>query len=62
LLEYIFELFLLIYFGKSLTIKKNGKEHNFFPTVEKEDYLKFESGDFMERFHVNSFVSLVATL
>ena len=42
--------------------EKNGKERTYFPIVSKEDYLKFESGDFMERFHENSFTSLVATL
>lgn len=42
--------------------EKNGKERTYFPIVTKEDYLKFESGDFMERFHANSFTSLVATL
>lgn len=42
--------------------EKNGKERTYFPIVSKEDYLKFESGDFMERFHANSFTSLVATL
>lgn len=42
--------------------EKNGKERTYFPLISKEDYLKFETGDFMERFHENSFVSLVATL
>lgn len=42
--------------------EKNGKERTFFPIVRKEEYLKFESGDFIERFHANSFISLVATL
>jgi predicted transcriptional regulator len=42
--------------------EKNGKERTYFPLVTKKDYLKFETGDFMERFHDNSFTSLVATL
>jgi BlaI family penicillinase repressor len=42
--------------------EKNGKERTYFPLISKEDYLKFETGDFMERFHENSFASLVATL
>lgn len=42
--------------------EKNGKERTYFPLISKEDYLKFETGDFMERFHENSFTSLVATL
>lgn len=42
--------------------EKNGKERTYFPITSKEEYLKFESGNFMERFHSNSFKSLVATL
>lgn len=42
--------------------EKNGKERSYFPLVAKEDYLKFETGDFIERFHENSFASLVTTL
>lgn len=42
--------------------EKNGKERTFFPLISKEDYLKFETGNFMKRFHANSFASLVATL
>ncbi|WP_073280479.1 BlaI/MecI/CopY family transcriptional regulator [Anaerocolumna jejuensis] len=42
--------------------EKNGKERTYFPMIGKEDYLKFETGDFMERFHDNSFASLVTTL
>ena len=45
-----------------ISTEKNGKERTFFPIVIKEEYLKFESGDFMKRFHANSFISLVATL
>lgn len=45
-----------------LRTEKNGKERTYFPLINKEDYLKFETGDFMERFHGNSFASLVATL
>jgi predicted transcriptional regulator len=42
--------------------EKKGKERTYFPLISKEEYLIFETGDFMERFHANSFVSLVATL
>jgi BlaI family penicillinase repressor len=42
--------------------EKHGKERTYFPLVAREDYLRFETGDFMERFHGNSFASLVATL
>lgn len=45
-----------------LRTEKTCKERSYFPLVSKEDYLKFETGDFMERFHGNSFASLVATL
>ncbi len=45
-----------------LRTEKTGKERTYFPLISKEDYLKFETGDFMERFHGNSFASLVATL
>lgn len=42
--------------------EKNGKERSYFPLIDKEEYLKLETRDFMERFHGNSFVSLVTTL
>jgi len=45
-----------------LRTEKNGKERTYFPLIGKEDYLKFETGAFMERFHGNSFASLVTTL
>lgn len=45
-----------------LRTKKNGKERTYFPLISKEEYLKFETGDFMERFHGNSFTSLVTAL
>jgi predicted transcriptional regulator len=42
--------------------EKKGKERTYFPIVNKEDYLKYESSDFIERFYENSFTNLVATL
>ena len=45
-----------------LRTEKNGKERTYFPLISKENYLKFETGDFMERFHGNSFASLITTL
>jgi predicted transcriptional regulator len=45
-----------------LRTEKNGKERTYFPLVGREEYLKFETGGFMERFHGNSFASLVAAL
>lgn len=45
-----------------LRTEKRGKERLYFPLVTKAEYLKFETSNFIERFHENSFVSLVNTL
>lgn len=45
-----------------LCSEKNGKERTYFPMVSKEEYLKYETNNFMEMFHENSFVSLINTL
>lgn len=45
-----------------LRTEKNGKERTYFPTVNKEDYLKFETGNFLKQFHNNSFLNLVTTM
>ena len=45
-----------------LRTEKNGKERSYFPLIAKEDYLKFETGNFMKQFHDNSFLNLVATM
>lgn len=45
-----------------LRTEKNSKERTYFPIISKEDYLTFETSDFMERFHGNSFASLITTL
>ena len=45
-----------------LRSERAGKERIYYPLVQKEDYVAFESGSFMERFHGNSFVSLMSTL
>jgi len=45
-----------------LRSEKHGKERTYFPTISKEDYLKFETGSFLGRFHNNSFLNLVATV
>ncbi len=42
--------------------EKVGKERSYFPIITKEDYLKFESSDFIKKFHENSFANLVTTL
>ena len=45
-----------------LRSEKHGKERTYFPLVSKEDYLKFETGNFVRNFHNSSFFSLVTTL
>ncbi len=42
--------------------EKNGKERVFFPLISKEDYLSFETKNFIKQYHENSFLSLVNTL
>lgn len=45
-----------------LRTEKNGKERTYYPLVKKEQYLKFETSCFIERFHNHSIISLVNTL
>ncbi len=45
-----------------LKTEKNGKERTYFPLVAKEDYLKFETDNFMKLYHENSLFSFVNTL
>jgi predicted transcriptional regulator len=45
-----------------LRTEKNGKERLYFPLVTKQEYLKFETGNFMKQYHENSFLSLVNAL
>jgi predicted transcriptional regulator len=45
-----------------LRTEKIGKERTYFPMVDKEDYLKFETDNFVKQFHDNSFLNLVATM
>lgn len=45
-----------------LRSEKHGKERTYFPLVAKEDYLKFETGNFIKHYHNNSFLNLVTTL
>ena len=42
--------------------EKDGKILKYFPLVPKEKYIRFETDDFMKRFHENSFISLINTL
>lgn len=45
-----------------LRTEKNGKERVYYPVVTKDDYLKFETQNFMKMYHDNSFVSFIHTL
>lgn len=45
-----------------LRSEKQGKERMYYPIVEREDYLKFETGNFIKQYHENSFINLVNTL
>ena len=45
-----------------LRSEKHGKERAYFPTVNQEDYLKFETGNFLKQFHNNSFLNLVTAM
>lgn len=45
-----------------LRTEKNGKERTYFPLINKKDYLKFETDNFVGQFHDNSFLNLVATM
>jgi len=45
-----------------LRTEKNGKERTYFPLINKEDYLKFETGNFIKQFHNNSLLNLVTTV
>jgi len=42
--------------------EKIGKERTYYPLIDKEQYLEFETSNFIERFHDRSIVSLVSTL
>lgn len=44
-----------------LKTEKKGKERTYIPLVTKEDYLKFETGNFIKQYHGNSFTSFVNT-
>lgn len=45
-----------------LRSEKHGKERTYFPLVNKEDYLKFETGNFMKQYHESSLFNLINTL
>ena len=45
-----------------LRSEKKGKERTYYPLISREEYLKFETGKFIEQYHNNSFLNLVNTL
>ncbi len=45
-----------------LRSEKHGKERSYFPIVSKEDYLKFETSNFMKQYHDSSLFNLINTL
>lgn len=45
-----------------LRSEKHGKERTYFPLIEKEEYLKFETGNFMKQYHDSSIFNLINTL
>jgi len=47
---------------KFIRTEKNGNERVYYPIIEREEYLKFETGNFVKQYHENSFMNLVTTL
>ena len=45
-----------------VSTEKNGKERTYFPIIQENDYLQFETNNFIKRFYKNSITNLVATL
>jgi len=45
-----------------LTTEKKGKDRLFYPEIKREEYLKFETDNFIDKFYDNSALSLVNTL
>ena len=45
-----------------LHTEKNGKEREYFPLISKEDYLKFETVNFVKKFHDNSVLKFINTM
>ena len=42
--------------------EKIDNERFYYPIVTREEYLKFETGNFVKQYHENSFMNLVTTL
>ena len=45
-----------------LRTEKKGRERTYWPTVEREDYLRFETENFLKLYHENSLAGFVNTL
>ncbi len=45
-----------------LRSEKHGKERLYYPLVAREEYLKFETGNFMKQYHDSSLFHLINTL
>jgi len=45
-----------------LCTEKRGKERTYFPMVGQEDYLRFETGNFIKQYHNNSLLNLVTAM
>ena len=42
--------------------EKSGKDRLYYPQVTREEYLQFETGNFIKQYHENSLLNLVTTL
>ena len=45
-----------------LKSQRVGRERNYTPTIQEQEYMRVETGDFMKRYSVNSLGNLVKTL
>lgn len=45
-----------------LRTEKRGKERTYYPLIGKEEYLKFETGNFMRQYRDSSLFNLINTL
>jgi len=45
-----------------LRTEKNGKERTYYALLNQEDYLRFETDNFLKQFHNNSFLNLVTAM
>lgn len=45
-----------------LRSEKHGKERHYYPLISREDYLRFETGNFMKQYHNSSIFNLMNTL